>query len=157
MFAADTPRSKTQRAIGRGDRLFLGAGLALFAIVSATAAVAYAWPTEPAPLTETTIVGHVDDFEPGGVTPLSDLGLGAYLVRTLDGEFLAFEAAEPVNGCTLVWRAELRLFFDPCRGYEYDITGHPSLDNAVRVPLNRFDIDVDRHGVVRVTSPRSPQ
>lgn len=157
MFAAGTPRSTTQRSIGRDGRLFLGAGLAFFAIVSGAAAVAYAWPTEPRPLTESTVVGHVDDFAPGSVTPLSNLGVGAYLVHTADGEFLAFKAAEPINGCTLVWRPHPRLFFDPCRGYEYDITGQPSPTNAVRVPMNPLDVDVDRRGVVRVTSPRSPQ
>lgn len=157
MFATGTPRKSLRRPVGRPTLLLLGIGLVVVVVVFTTAAAAYAWPNEPWPPTETTIVGGVDDFEPGSVTPLWELGVEGYLVRLESGEFLSFHLAEPVNGCTLPWQPRLQAFRDPCRGFEYDITGEPSSENRIRMPMNQFDLDIDRYDTIRVTTPTEPR
>lgn len=154
MLATGTPRDSLRRPVGRPALLLLGTGLILVAGVFAATAVAYAWPTEPWPPTDRTFVGSTGDFEAGSVTPLFDRGIAGYLVRLEDGEFLAFDRAEPVNGCTLVWGQPRSLGFkDPCHGYEYDVAGNPSQDNFVRLPLTQFEVRVDRDGDVHVVVP----
>jgi hypothetical protein len=126
--------------------------------VFVTAAAAYAWPSEPWPPTGDTFVGEVDEFELGSVTPLWNLDIDGYLVRLEDGGFLAFDRAEPVFGCTLLWdRQGERSFWDACHGYECDIAGHPSPDNPVRIPMNQLELNIDHRGTIRVTTPVEPR
>ncbi|MDA0351073.1 MAG: hypothetical protein O3A10_02540 [Chloroflexi bacterium] len=119
-----------------------------------TAAAAYAWPDDPWPPTRTTIVGQSEEFTPGTVTYLGDLGVVGYLARLEDGEFLAFDRQEPVFGCTLVWgRPGSAGFSDPCHGFEYDISGEPVGGNPILKPMDRFEVHIDRYGTIRVVQP----
>lgn len=158
MLATGTSRNSLRRQVGRPALLLLGISVVLLIAVFATAAAAYAWPNDLSPTTSTTVVGDVNEFEPGSATPLWEFGIGGYLVRLETGEFLAFDRAEPVIGCSLVWGQPRSLGFkDPCRGFEYDINGDPSPENRVLMPMNQFDLDTDRHGTIRVTSPTEPR
>jgi len=141
------------RSIGRAGIALFASGLFLVIAVFPVAVAAYVWPTEAHPTTEQTLVGHVDDYVPGSVTGLFDVGVRGYLVRFETGEFVAFDRREPAVGCTLVWRPREQVFRDPCHLFEYDIEGRPSPANPVRVPMNRLDVRVDADGAVRVLTP----
>jgi hypothetical protein len=73
-------------------------------------------------------------------------------VRLESGEFLAFDQHEPVNGCSAPWRPREQVFRDPCQGYEYDIEGRASPDNAVQMPMIQFEVEIDGREV-RVAAP----
>jgi hypothetical protein len=70
MFATRVPQRRNRRPVGRATFVLLGTAFVFTSAVFAAAIAAFAWPNEPYPAVDRSLVGHVDDFAPGSVTHL---------------------------------------------------------------------------------------
>lgn len=86
------------------------------------------------------VVGAVEDFPPGSVTPFLEGRF--FLVRLMDGGFLALYRACTHLGCAVPWDAEKGRFVCPCHGSEFEPDGAVLNPPAPR-PLDLFAITID--------------
>ncbi len=85
-------------------------------------------------------VGSVEDFPPGSVTPFNEGRF--YLVRLMDGGFLAVYRQCTHLGCAVPWDAEKQRFVCPCHGSEFEMDGEVLNAPAPR-PLDLFAIYIE--------------
>ncbi len=94
--------------------------------------------------------GRVDEYQPNSVTAFQ-MG-GFYLIRLVDGGFLALSRQCTHLGCTVPWNDDDKKFECPCHASVFDISG-----NVLKSPASRA---LDLHpltiegGMVKVDSGR---
>lgn len=84
-------------------------------------------------------VGSVDDFPLGSVTPFNEGRF--YLVRLLDGGFLALYRKCTHLGCAVPWNPEEQKFICPCHASEFEMDGQVLNPPAPR-PMDRFLVTI---------------
>ncbi len=92
------------------------------------------------------IIGNVDDFLPGTVTP--DRINKLFIVRESDGGFLALSLICPHLGCSVLWDESKKQFDCPCHSSAFDKYGVVINSPAPR-PLDYFPVTVEA-GKVKV-------
>lgn len=92
------------------------------------------------------VAGNVADFPPGSVTPFPAGRF--YLVRQLDGGFLALYRKCTHLGCAVPWDQAQGQFVCPCHGSAFETSGQVLNAPAPR-PLDRFPVAID-NGVITV-------
>jgi len=80
--------------------------------------------------TNLKIIGNVEDFLPGSVTP--DRVNKVYMVRQKDGGFLALSLICSHLGCSVLWNEEKKQFICPCHSSAFDRLG-----NVINSPAPR--------------------
>ena len=92
-------------------------------------------------------VGHVDEFPPGSVTPVTAGRF--YLVRLDDGGFLALYRKCTHLGCAVPWDQAEGKFICPCHASAFELDGDVLNPPAPR-PLDRFPVLIDADGMIAV-------
>ena len=92
------------------------------------------------------VAGPVERFAPGSVTPFAEGGF--YLVRDVEGGFLALHRKCTHLGCSVPWKEEEQRFACPCHASAFDLHGAVVNAPAPR-PLDLFAVEIS-NGVVRV-------
>ena len=95
-------------------------------------------------------VGQVEDFTPGSVVSFEEGNF--YLVRTLEGGFLAIYRRCPHLGCTVNWVPQKEKFFCPCHAASFDPNGEGQSQVVAR-SLDTFPI-LFEDGAVKVDTSR---
>lgn len=127
--------------------------LGLAAAVEAVAVVgAFLWPRKGTEGGKGALVvaGPVAEFTPSSVTPFP--GHRFYLVRLVDGGFLAVSSTCSHLECSVPWNEKDRTFPCPCHGSVFDMTGDVKSPPAPRA-LDLFAVTIEG-GVVRVDTSR---
>jgi cytochrome b6-f complex iron-sulfur subunit len=91
------------------------------------------------------IIGNVDDFLPGTVTP--DRINKLFIVRESDGGFLALSLICPHLGCSVLWDESKKQFDCPCHSSAFDRHG-VVLNSPAPRPLDYFPVTVQAGKVV---------
>lgn len=99
-------------------------------------------------------VGNVEDFPPGSVTPFNAGRF--YLVRQVDGGFLALYRKCTHLGCAVPWEQAEGKFVCPCHASEFEADGDVLNAPAPR-PLDRFQITIDGTGNILVDTGNAIQ
>jgi cytochrome b6-f complex iron-sulfur subunit len=97
--------------------------------------------------------GMVDDFPPGSVTHIPNGR--SYLVRLVDGGFLAVYQRCTHLGCNVPWDQTANAFICPCHSSQFDTQGELLNPPAPR-PLDLFSIAIT-DGVVNIDTSRPIQ
>jgi cytochrome b6-f complex iron-sulfur subunit len=92
------------------------------------------------------IIGNIEDFLPGTVTP--DRINKLYLVRDSEGGFLALSLICPHLGCSVLWDEAKKQFDCPCHSSAFDRHGVVLSSPAPR-PLDYFPVILEE-GKVKV-------
>ncbi len=92
------------------------------------------------------IIGNIDDFLPGTVTP--DRINKLYIVRDSEGGFLALSLICPHLGCSVLWDETKKQFDCPCHSSAFDSHGVVLSSPAPR-PLDYFPVILEE-GKVKV-------
>jgi cytochrome b6-f complex iron-sulfur subunit len=92
------------------------------------------------------VIGNVDEFAPGSVTP--DRVNRLYIVREKDGGFLALSLTCPHLGCSVLWNEQRQQFDCPCHSSAFDSRGVVISSPAPR-PLDYLPVIIDQ-GKVKV-------
>ncbi len=92
-------------------------------------------------------VGHVDEFPPGSVTPVTAGRF--YLVRLDDGGFLALYRKCTHLGCAVPWDQARGEFVCPCHASAFKPDGDVINPPAPR-PLDRFPVTIGAEGMIEV-------
>jgi cytochrome b6-f complex iron-sulfur subunit len=90
-------------------------------------------------------VGMVDDFPPGSVTLFTEGRF--FMVRLLDGGFLALYRACTHLGCAVPWDAQKGRFVCPCHGSEFEADGEVLNAPAPR-PMDLFRVTIENGQVM---------
>ncbi len=96
------------------------------------------------------VIGNIEDFPPGTVTP--DRINKLYIVREMDGGFLALSIVCPHLGCSVLWDETKRQFDCPCHSSAFDRQGVVLSSPAPR-PLDYFPVIIGE-GKVKVDISR---
>jgi len=96
------------------------------------------------------IIGNIDDFLPGTVTP--DRINKLYIVRDIEGGFLALSLICPHLGCSVLWDEAKKQFDCPCHSSAFDSYGVVLSSPAPR-PLDFFQVILEE-GKVKVDVSR---
>jgi len=96
------------------------------------------------------IIGNIEDFPPGSVTP--DRINKVYIIREMEGGFLALSIVCPHLGCSVVWDETKREFDCPCHSSAFDQHGVVLSSPAPR-PLDYFPVII-AEGKVKVDLTR---
>jgi cytochrome b6-f complex iron-sulfur subunit len=96
------------------------------------------------------VAGPVERFEPDSVTAFREGKF--YLVRLVDGGFLALHRRCTHLGCTVPWIADDRRFACPCHASVFDIRGDVLSPPAPRA-LDLFAVRIE-NGIVKVDTSR---
>jgi cytochrome b6-f complex iron-sulfur subunit len=91
------------------------------------------------------IIGNVDDFLPGTVTP--DRINKLFIVRETDGGFLALSLICPHLSCSVLWDESKKQFDCPCHSSAFDRHG-VVLNSPAPRPLDYFPVTVQAGKVV---------
>jgi cytochrome b6-f complex iron-sulfur subunit len=83
------------------------------------------------------IIGNIDDFLPGTVTP--DRINKLFIVRESDGSFLALSLICPHLGCSVLWDESKKQFDCPCHSSAFDRYG-VVLNSPAPRPLDYFPV-----------------
>jgi cytochrome b6-f complex iron-sulfur subunit len=84
--------------------------------------------------------GPVDTFPPGSVTEFPDGRF--FLIRSLDGGFLAVHSRCPHLGCAVHWAPDENRFLCPCHASSFDLYG--SFESApVSRALDAFPVTIE--------------
>ena len=97
-------------------------------------------------LSQVKVIGRLDDFEPGTVYPYRSGQL--YLVRMLDGGFLALSLKCTHLGCSVRWIEDEQKFVCPCHASQFDRKGNVLNPPAPRA-LDIFDVFLE-DGLLKV-------
>ncbi len=89
--------------------------------------------------------GAVHEFPPGSVTEF--INGRFFLVRGLDGGFLAIYRRCPHLGCTVHWVPEEDQFHCPCHAAKFDVHGDYHSPPVPR-PLDTFAITITEEGIL---------
>jgi cytochrome b6-f complex iron-sulfur subunit len=92
------------------------------------------------------IVGNIEDFLPGTVTP--DRINKLYIIRDIEGGFLALSLICPHLGCSVLWDETKKQFDCPCHSSAFDRLGVVLSSPAPR-PLDYFPVILEE-GKVKV-------
>ena len=92
------------------------------------------------------IIGNIDDFVPGTVTP--DRINKLFIVRESDGGFLALSLICPHLGCSVLWDESKKQFDCPCHSSAFDRYG-VVLNSPAPRPLDYFQVILEA-GKVKV-------
>jgi len=92
------------------------------------------------------IIGNIDDFLPGTVTP--DRINKLYIMRDSEGGFLALSLICPHLGCSVLWDETKKQFDCPCHSSAFDSHGVVLSSPAPR-PLDYFQVILEE-GKVKV-------
>jgi cytochrome b6-f complex iron-sulfur subunit len=92
------------------------------------------------------IIGNIDDFLPGTVTP--DRINRLFIVRESDGGFLALSLICPHLGCSVLWDETKKQFDCPCHSSAFDKHG-VVLNSPAPRPLDYFPVILEA-GKVKV-------
>jgi len=96
------------------------------------------------------VLGNIEDFPPGTVTP--DRINRLYIVREKDGGFLALSIVCPHLGCSVLWDGTKSQFDCPCHSSAFDRQGVVLSSPAPR-PLDYFPVIIEE-GKVKVDISR---
>jgi len=96
------------------------------------------------------IIGNIDDFAPGTVTP--DRINKLYIVRDSEGGFLALSLVCPHLGCSVLWDESKKQFDCPCHSSAFDRHGVVLSSPAPR-PLDYYQV-ILAEGKVKVDVSR---
>jgi cytochrome b6-f complex iron-sulfur subunit len=96
------------------------------------------------------VIGNIEDFPPGTVTP--DRINKLYIIREKDGGFLALSIVCPHLGCSVLWDETKREFDCPCHSSAFDHQGVVLSSPAPR-PLDYFPVIIEE-GKVKVDISR---
>jgi cytochrome b6-f complex iron-sulfur subunit len=94
-------------------------------------------------------VGRVDDFPASSVTEFPDSHF--YLIRNVDGGFLAVHNRCTHLGCTVNWQPAEGRFICPCHAATFDFFGNHQNPPVPR-PLDTFDVQIQDAVVLIDTS-----
>ena len=97
-------------------------------------------------LTADHLIGNVEEFPAGSVTP--DRVNRLYIVREKDGAFLALSLTCPHLGCSVLWNEETQQFDCPCHSSAFDRRGVVLSSPAPR-PLDYLPVTIEE-GKVKV-------
>jgi cytochrome b6-f complex iron-sulfur subunit len=131
----------------------LGKGLGILAAVELLAVVvAYLAPGKGGAGGGATLVvaGPVAEFTPSSVRAFP--GGKFYLVRLVDGGFLALSSRCTHLGCMVPWDAKQRAFPCPCHASRFDERGDVLAPPAIRA-LDLFPVVIEA-GIVKVDTSR---
>ncbi len=92
------------------------------------------------------VIGNVEEFPAGSVTP--DRVNRLYIVREMDGAFLALSLTCPHLGCSVLWNEETQQFDCPCHSSAFDRRGIVLSSPAPR-PLDYLPVIIEE-GKVKV-------
>jgi len=147
--------SRLRQALAPGWRwlLAIGVGVPLLLGLVLASAVAISWLTgseyEPP---KTLEAGRADDYVIAAPKLFEEDDL--WVVRLLDGGFLALYDRGLERGCPLQWRREFDFmdrsgwFVDACTGSAYDVTGRCFSDACRGRPLDRYSVETNGGNVV---------
>jgi cytochrome b6-f complex iron-sulfur subunit len=93
--------------------------------------------TKSKPGSTVRIIGNVDDFLPGTVTP--DRINKLFIVRESDGGFLALSLICPHLGCSVLWNETKKQFDCPCHSSAFDRNG-VVLNSPAPRPLDYYPV-----------------
>lgn len=97
--------------------------------------------------------GLVDDFPPGSVAEFKEGRF--YLVRTMEGGFIAIYRKCTHLGCAVPWNQAEQKFICPCHASEFEMDGQVMNPPAPR-PLDRFGVSIaDGRVTVDTSTPIS--
>jgi cytochrome b6-f complex iron-sulfur subunit len=94
----------------------------------------------PAKADSLLVAGPLERFEVGSVTPFPQGKF--YLVRLLDGGFLALSRECTHLGCTVPWDKKSERFVCPCHASSFSIKGEVMNPPAPR-PLNTYAVRIE--------------
>jgi cytochrome b6-f complex iron-sulfur subunit len=95
------------------------------------------------------VTGKLEDFPHGSVTEFAEDGF--YLMRTLDGGFLAIYRRCPHLGCTVNWEADKERYYCPCHASSFDAFGTYEGPPVPR-SLDLFEVYVENGEIIVDTS-----
>lgn len=98
------------------------------------------------------IIGNVEDFLPGSVTP--DRVNKVYMVRQKDGGFLALSLICSHLGCSVLWNVEKKQFICPCHSSAFDPLGNVISSPAPRA-LDYYPVTIEAGKVKIDTGQRT--
>lgn len=98
--------------------------------------------------------GRVDEYPPGSVTLFTEGRF--YLVRQIDGGFLALYRQCTHLGCAVPWDAEQQKFVCPCHGSNFEQDGAVLNPPAPR-PLDLFAVTIENGTDIRVDTGQKTQ
>ncbi len=98
-------------------------------------------------------LGAVNDFTPGSVVEFEEGNF--FLIRTLDGGFLAISRRCPHLGCTVNWVAQKEKFYCPCHAASFDQYGEYH-SNLVSRAMDIYAISFE-DGMVKVDTSNVQQ
>jgi hypothetical protein len=147
--------SRLRQALAPGWRwlLAIGVGVPLILGLVLASAVAIAWLTGSEYERPLTLeAGRAGDYESAAPKLFEEDDV--WVVRLLEGEFLALYDRGLESGCPLQWRPEFDFmdrsgwFVDACTGSAYDLTGRCFSEACRGRPLDRFSTTLGGGNVV---------
>ncbi|HBX69324.1 MAG TPA: (2Fe-2S)-binding protein [Chloroflexi bacterium] len=91
------------------------------------------------------LAGQVKNFPLNSVTDFTSQGF--YLIRDIDGNFLAIYQKCPHLGCNVIWETETSRFVCPCHASSFDMYGNLESPPVPR-PLDTFDVHIENEDIV---------